>query len=106
MKMWLGLGCPCVLLAVACCLHSEAQAPAQPPQHFDKKIAPLLANRCLDCHAGARPRGGLDLTSRKTALEGGDSGAVLVPGDAARSLLWKHVNTGKMPPKKPLSAGE
>jgi hypothetical protein len=107
MKRWPWLG-GLVLLAAIPGLHTPAHSPTPPqaPQHFDRKIAPLLVNRCLDCHAGARPRGGLDLTSRAAALEGGDSGPVIVPGNAAKSLLWKHVSTGKMPPKKPLAAAE
>src|SRR5262249_45574303 len=66
----------------------------------------LLAARCLDCHGGSKPRGGLDLSRRQSAREGGDSGRAIVPGNAAASLLWKHVRAGKMPPKKPLTAEE
>src|SRR4051794_20522490 len=103
---WLSLGLPLLSVALIAALPTEAQPPAATPQHFDKHIAPLLANRCLDCHSGAKPRGGLDLTRRQTALAGGDSGPALVPGKAADSLAWQHVQSGKMPPKKPLTAAE
>ena len=46
---------------------------------FGKQIAPLLAEKCLDCHNPREAKGHLDLTSKKTALAGGDSGVVLVP---------------------------
>ena len=42
---------------------------------FDTKVAPILAHRCLECHSGAKPEGGLDLSIRKRATDGGDSGA-------------------------------
>ena len=71
--------------------------------HFDRQVAPLLAQHCLNCHSGTRPKGGLDLTRRKTVLAGGDTGPAVVPGQLDRSVLWQHVLSGKMPPKKPLS---
>ncbi|MCA1685778.1 MAG: c-type cytochrome, partial [Planctomycetia bacterium] len=74
---------------------------------FALKVRPLLAEKCLACH-GADPgdiKGGLDLTSREAMRRGGDtSDEVLVPGDAARSLLYV-MTTGqtpalRMPPKR------
>src|SRR6185437_11392328 len=73
---------------------------------FDKVVAPLLSERCLDCHRGAKPKGGLDLTRRRTAMAGGDQGGAIVPGKPDDSLLWQYVNDETMPPKKPLSAAE
>jgi len=37
---------------------------------FDRTIAALLAEHCLDCHSGAKPKGRLDLSQKKTALKG------------------------------------
>jgi hypothetical protein len=67
-----------------------------------KRVRPILA-RCVECHSGEEPAGGLDLTSRTAALRGGESGMVLHPNDAARSLAYRKVAAGKMPPKQPLS---
>jgi hypothetical protein len=78
---------------------------AEPPS-FAKDVAPLLRSRCLKCHAGRRARGDLDLTSRGKLLAGGSHGAVVLPGQASKSLLYTHVKDGKMPPRQPLSAGE
>src|SRR5262245_11692842 len=63
----------------------------------------LLEERCLACHDASRQRGGLDLSSRATALKGGDSGPALVSGDAARSLLLKMVGgpAARMPRSGP-----
>src|SRR5262249_4439836 len=77
-----------------------------PAPAFDRTVAPLLASRCLDCHGAPSRRGGLDLSGRKSALAGGKSGAVIVPGKPDESLLWEYVRDGKMPPKTPLSAAE
>jgi len=73
---------------------------------FDRQIAPLLAQRCLNCHAGDETKGKLDLSSREKAMAGGESGPVIVPGNANESLLWQHVESDAMPPKKPLAAEE
>src|SRR5260370_28520851 len=64
--------------------------------------APIL-QKCVHCHNGDKLAGGLDLTARKSALVGGDSGPALVPGDAAKSLMFKQVSLRKMPPKEPLA---
>jgi mono/diheme cytochrome c family protein len=68
-----------------------------------RRIRPVLS-RCLECHAGEEPAGGLDLTSRPAALRGGDSGPAIRPRDAAGSLVYRKVAAGKMPPKQRLDA--
>ncbi len=73
---------------------------------FDKQVAPLIVQRCLDCHSGPKPKGGLDLSHRDKAMEGGDTGPVIVAGKTSDSLLWEYVDQNKMPPKKPLGALE
>jgi hypothetical protein len=73
---------------------------------FDREVAPLLVRRCLDCHSGPVPKGGLNLAARRAALAGGDGGPALVPGRADDSLLWQRVRDGEMPPKKHLSDQE
>jgi hypothetical protein len=71
---------------------------------FREQIRPILVGKCLTCHGPDRKRGGLDLSRRQTALSGGDSGAVIVPGKAVSSLLFEKVAERKMPPRSPLSA--
>ncbi len=75
-------------------------------ENFDRTIAPLLTRRCLDCHGGAKPKGGLDLSRKQKALAGGKSGVAVVPGKPSASLLWEQVDAGSMPPKKPLTDDE
>ena len=39
-------------------------------------------------------------------MAGGESGIVIVPGDLNKSVLWDHVSSDEMPPRKPLSVAE
>lgn len=70
-------------------------------QLFETRIAGLFANQCLECHDASTRKGGLDLSHRKAALAGGESGAPLVPGKADDSLLWQYVESDEMPAKRP-----
>jgi hypothetical protein len=78
-----------------------ASARAGDPDPLARRVQPILS-RCVECHAGEEPAGGLDLTSRATALRGGESGRALRPNDAAGSLIYRKVAARKMPPKQPL----
>ncbi len=73
------------------------------PPDFDRQVAPLLASRCLDCHRGPKPKGGLDLSRRAAVVAREGS---VVPGKPAESLLWERVAANEMPPKKPLPDAE
>ena len=42
--------------------------------NFETQLAPLLAARCIECHNGTSPKGGLDLATRNGFRKGGDSG--------------------------------
>ncbi|MBI1832883.1 MAG: DUF1549 domain-containing protein, partial [Planctomycetes bacterium] len=69
-------------------------------RHFDQAVAPLLIDRCIDCHSGAKPKGKLDLTRKASASK------VVTPKNLKESTLWQRVEAGEMPPKKPLDAKE
>src|SRR5262245_51866727 len=75
-------------------------------QIFDTQIAPLLSDRCLDCHSGSEPKGQLDLSSHQSLLQGGESGAAVTPGNVDESLLWQRIASDEMPPNHPLDARE
>lgn len=94
---------------IGLCLAGVANIAAARPddlQDFDHQIAPLLAQRCLACHEGAQAKGKLDLSSRETAMTGGESGPVITAGDPDASLLWQHVESDTMPPRKALTEEE
>lgn len=74
---------------------------------FEKRIRPLLIERCHKCHAGEKTKGGLRLDSAKALQQGGETGVVVVPGKPDESLLIqavRHENGLKMPPDGKLSA--
>ena len=82
-----------------------ASGPARGPD-FEQQVAPILVRRCLECHAGAAPKGGLDLRSADALKRGGKHGAALVPGQPDKSLLWERIDADEMPPRKPLPDAE
>lgn len=79
-----------------------AAIPAQ-ADLFSDSIYPVLRENCFDCHGPDKRKGGLRLDRQREAMLGGDSGAVIVPGDSAKSSLYRLVaalEEGKqMPPK-------
>ena len=81
----------------------RAEGPASDPA--STRVRPILA-RCVVCHNAEEASGDLDLSTRESALKGGESGPALTPGKPAESRLFKLVRSRKMPPKKPLSAEE
>ena len=76
---------------------------------FEKKIRPVLVERCYECHSTAakKNKGGLTLDTRDGVLKGGDAGSAIVPGEPDKSKLIEAVRYKnrdlQMPPKSPLS---
>ncbi len=64
--------------------------------NFQRDVAPILQQHCLRCHNPSKASGGLDLSTTKSALAGGESGQVIVPGRPDDSLLIAYV-TGEKP---------
>jgi hypothetical protein len=74
-------------------------------RHFEEFIRPLFIDRCLKCHSGNDPKGGLRLDSAAGLAKGGETGPVIVPGKPDESLLIqavRHENGLEMPPKQKL----
>ena len=92
-----------ILVAIAVALPPVGRADEQAPAavDFDRQIAPLLVTRCLACHCGAAPDGGLSLVDAAGAAKGGERGPALEPG-TTESLLWQRVEGDEMPPDQPL----
>ncbi len=102
-----------LLLAVLLPARAQEAPDARGVEFFEKKIRPVLVERCYRCH-GADPgkvKGGFRLDTREGLLHGGDSGPAVVPGAPERSLLIKAIRytdpSLRMPPgKKRLSPQE
>jgi hypothetical protein len=63
-------------------------------------VQPLFTQDCTLCHGGA---GGLSLTTYAGVIAGGNSGAVVVPGNPDDSLIVKRLE-GTVLPQMPLAA--
>ncbi len=74
---------------------------AQAPSEFTTEIRPILERSCWNCHNEALQLSGLDLSTRESALRGGDSGAAIVPGRAEESRFFRRV-AGLEPPPMPV----
>jgi hypothetical protein len=66
---------------------------ASRPINFHKDILPILANRCVTCHASGRSEGSFSLETRTTLLAESDSGKVVLPGDSENSILIHLVSS-------------
>jgi hypothetical protein len=86
---------------------ADAKLDAAGVEFFEKKVRPVLAANCFSCHSvGKKRRGNLLLDSRAALLKGGDTGAALVPGEPAKSLLIKAISYTdelRMPPRSKLA---
>jgi len=84
-----------------------APVDAEGLEFFEKKIRPVLVDKCYSCHSAdaKKLKAGLRLDTREGTLKGGESGsASVLPGDPDHSLLLKAIRYGKddelkMPPK-------
>jgi len=83
-------------------------APTAAEALFSARVRPLLKARCLACHGddAKKLKGGLDLRSRATLMQGGDSGAPgIVAGRPEESPVYlavtrEHADWEPMPPKE------
>src|SRR5262245_1288170 len=76
-------------------------APANRTIDFGRDVEPMLTGHCTRCHGAERQRASLRLDARATLISGGRSGAAIVPGASADSLLIKKVaglEGKRMPP--------
>ncbi len=84
----------------------EPKPTAEQLDFFEKKIRPVLSEKCYKCHSekADKVKGGLVLDTREGARRGGDSGPAVVPGNLDDSILIQALRyTNKdfaMPPEK------
>lgn len=103
-----------ILLAAALCSPKAwgESFDADSLEFFEKKIRPMLAAKCFECHShrAEKLKGGLLLDSRGGFLKGGDSGPAAIAGKPASSLFIEAVGYQnadlQMPPRSKLSDRE
>jgi Protein of unknown function (DUF1553)/Protein of unknown function (DUF1549)/Planctomycete cytochrome C len=74
-------------------------------EFFEKKVRPVFAEHCYECHGEKKQSAGLRLDNKTGMEKGTEDGPVVVAGEPDKSPLIKAVRHGgevKMPPKKPL----
>jgi hypothetical protein len=88
----------------------NATCDAAPVVEFERDVAPILINHCLECHHRGKTSGGLSLSVVEGLKKGGESGSAIHPAQPETSLFLARVEAGEMPPKEknahPLSAGQ
>mgnify|MGYP001181201777 CR=1 FL=1 len=59
---------------------------------FVKQVKPILEKRCLSCHGSEKQKGKLRLDLKGAAMEAGNKGNVILPGNAEESALFQRIN--------------
>ncbi|TWU10452.1 Planctomycete cytochrome C [Allorhodopirellula heiligendammensis] len=100
---------PCEAADVASAQLRDLASPEE-LEFFEKAVRPLLVEHCYECHStkSEKLQAGLLVDSRASLLEGGDSGAAVVPGDVDGSLFIEAVRyeSYEMPPEGKLADAE
>lgn len=68
------------------------------------EVRAIFAHNCYQCHSDNKSKGELVLETKRGVFKGGESGVVIVPGDAVKSELFKRISLspnedGVMPKK-------
>ncbi|MBX9625123.1 MAG: hypothetical protein K2X82_15055, partial [Gemmataceae bacterium] len=90
----------CVTLTAALAGGGRALADGKTPTYADDVLA-VFKQHCTNCHGADKQKGGLNLATYAALQAGGASGAVVTPGDPAKSRLYAltaHAEEPKMPP--------
>ena len=73
---------------------------AETAPDFESEIAPILLERCVECHQPGNRSSDLSLTTRETVIVGGESGAAIDIDRPQNSLLLRRIIDGEMPPEE------
>ncbi|WP_298868995.1 DUF1549 domain-containing protein [uncultured Gimesia sp.] len=95
-----------LLLCITSVSFADDNLPTSPTKvDFAHEVLPVLRKHCAKCHTGDKKKGGLAMNTRAELLAGGESGAVIVSGKAAKShmieLLESSDDSVWMPPEGP-----
>ena len=97
------------LVACSSLVDAPAKAADTAEDHFERRVRPIFAEKCVQCHGAKKQKAGLRLDSRAALVKGGESGPAVLPGDPKKSLLVRavrHDGEIKMPPKSRLEPEE
>ncbi len=94
-----------ILAATFALWSSPAAFAGDDEEFFEKKVRPILVDRCYRCHNAAKKQGGgLSLDTKGGWAKGGDSGPAIRPGDpdgspVVQAVRWQD-EALRMPPKE------
>jgi hypothetical protein len=96
MKKWLAA---CAVVAMTAGISRAADK-----IDFAKQIRPIMADTCYKCHGEKKAKGKLRLDSLAAFQAGGKDGKVILPGDPAKSDLYRRITLSSsdddvMPPE-------
>src|SRR3954471_2089882 len=80
---------------------SRVLADAKNPT-YDDDVMPIVKQSCMNCHGNEKQKGGLNLATYASMLQGGSSGVVVTPGNPGKSRIYTlaaHLDEPKMPPQ-------
>src|SRR5687767_4443368 len=78
-------------------------------EYFERKVRPILVAHCVSCHGPKKQKGELRLDARAGFVAGGQTGALVKPGEPEKSLIIQVVRYDgdiKMPQKGKLPDAE
>ena len=88
-RFWLKLFVVFAAVSGVFVVHSSSAQTAK--VDFVRDIQPIFRVHCQSCHGEQNAKGQLRLDNKASALKGGISGAVIVPGDSRQSRLLHRV---------------
>ncbi|MFT5092481.1 MAG: putative CXXCH cytochrome family protein, partial [Porticoccaceae bacterium] len=94
LKRWFkGSDMPTARLLIVCwvCSGVAIDSVASAEIDFNRDVAPILVERCLECHNEHEAMGGLVLTTRAKLVKGGDGGGAFSVTKPQESLLLQRV---------------
>ncbi|MEJ2512853.1 MAG: hypothetical protein P8Y72_14810 [Anaerolineales bacterium] len=80
---------------------TEQIAPVEGGVSYGADVSQIIQSRCINCHGGEKIEGELVMLSYEDLMKGGESGQVIVAGDAANSLLVQLITEMEMPKRGP-----
>lgn len=63
-------------------------------------VIPILLLRCAACHGARLKRGGVDLRTHSSILNGGDNGPAIIPGQPDDSQIIQRIESEACPPRE------
>lgn len=90
-RMLMGSMRTLILIAATLAMVANSRVRAENQIDFVRDIQPILQKSCLKCHGAEKPKGQLRLNAQAAALKGGENGAVIVPGQADKSDLYRRI---------------